>query len=295
MLSRHGTLSLSRFTSSEDEVILIPSYRWLIERSGGGYQETDANRAMRMLDDLDRHRATEARDFAAQARLRDAAYGKADDYTIRQVLREALRDGRVVAIQKGGDTVRGSSATAELRRLLAQVEQQTRRRLSFRGRQYKLVVGDDLAKTPARDLYEVVGQTEARAVLAGVAQESGGSAELLSRAAEKISKDWRPPFSQADGLVLLRRIPVQDAAPRQEVSAITPSQMARLVSAEESVTLEVVVLGLDDEPLKGISYLVDAPDDESHEGDLGASGKIKITSAKKGSASIALKWADADT
>jgi hypothetical protein len=58
------------------------------------------------------------------------------------------------------------------------------------------------------------------------------------------------------------------------------------------VNLEVVVLGLDDKPLKGLTYAIEAPDAETYEGDLGASAKTKITSAKKGSAGVALKWSE---
>jgi hypothetical protein len=280
--------------SSEDDVILIPLLRWPNERGDSGYEETNSGRAIWMLENLDRRRAVELRNFAAQARLGNVDYCRLDDREVRLLIGNAIRDGRLLAIRKGTAGSRSSNATADLRRLLAQIEKQTRRKLSFRGRQYKLVVGDDLAKTPARDSYEVVGQTEARAIFVGIAQQSGASAELLSKAGEKISKDWRPPFSQPEGLVLLRWIPVQDAAPKQDTPVITPSQMASLVTAEESVTLEVVVLGLDDKPLKGISYVVDAPDEETYEGQLGASGKIKITSTKQGSASIALKWADSE-
>jgi hypothetical protein len=179
-----------------------------------------------------------------------------------------------------------------LRRLVAQIERKTGgRHLSLRGRQYKLVVGEDLTQTPGRDLYEVVGHDDAQAVLEGLAEQSATSAELLRKASDKLSKDWRAPFSHPDGLVLLRRIPAQVQVPKPQTETITPSQMAKLAS--EPVTLEVVVLGLDDKPLDGISYVIESPDSESYEGDLGSSGQTKITSAKKGSAGVALDWSDA--
>ncbi len=73
---------------------------------------------------------------------------------------------------------------------------------------------------------------------------------------------------------------------------MTPSQLAKLM-VDQSATLEVQVLGFDDKPLDGISYVIEAPDGETYEEDLGSSGKTKITSAKRGSAGVALKWADA--
>jgi len=82
------------------------------------------------------------------------------------------------------------------------------------------------------------------------------------------------------------------AHPHDVGTAITPSQLAKLAAAEKSVSLEVMVLGLDDKPLKGISYVIETPDGESHEGDLGSGAKTTVTSAKKGGAGIALKWSE---
>jgi hypothetical protein len=63
-----------------------------------------------------------------------------------------------------------------------------------------------------------------------MAKISPASADLLKQASDKLTKDWSPPF-QPDGLILLRRIPVQTAAPKDTGPAITPSQMKALIEA----------------------------------------------------------------
>jgi hypothetical protein len=54
----------------------------------------------------------------------------------------------------------------------------------------------------------VVRQDDARRVLDGLAKQSGAAGELaglLGQASAKLTPDWRPPFTQPDGLILLRR------------------------------------------------------------------------------------------
>jgi hypothetical protein len=166
----------------------------------------------------------------ANARLGNFQLYRMDDREVLKVIRNAIHDGRLIAVQKGAAQAVSISETVQLRRLVAQIEKQTRGKLSYRGRQYKLVVDIDLAKTPGRDSYEVASQSEAYAALDGIAKESPASAEQLKQASEKLSKDWRPPFSQPDGLALLRRNPVQAAVPRDDGPALTPSQMKTLLS-----------------------------------------------------------------
>ncbi len=53
--------------------------------------------------------------------------------------------------------------------------------------------------------------------------------------------------------MLLRHVPVL-AADDKPQPAITPSQVAKLLAAEETVNLEVEVRGFDDKPLGGIVF-----------------------------------------
>jgi hypothetical protein len=104
-----------------------------------------------------------------------------------------------------------------------------------------------------RDYYEVVGQGEARVVLDGAAKEAPASAEPLRKANEKLSKDWRPPL-HPDGVVLLRRIPVQASAPKEEGPAITPSQMKQLLTG----WFELIVVWDDTgQPIAGVPLAVE--------------------------------------
>jgi hypothetical protein len=116
------------------------------------------------------------------------------------------------------------------------------------------------------------------------------SRSAVAKAIELLSPDWRPPRSP-QGLVLLREVSRIASTARQD-EVMTPSQMRALMEKDRAVNLEIVVLGLDDKPLQDIQFTIDAPDGESHEGDLGSSGKTKIVSSKKGTASVTLAWAE---
>jgi hypothetical protein len=213
-----------------DEVVLVPAFRWHTERAESGYHEIDSRKALWMLENLGRHCWWQVRSFVAENRLGNFDLSRMDDHEVLDVIRAAVREGRVIAVQKGAGKSESPSATVELRRLVAQIEKQSRGKLSYGGRQYKLVVDVELAKLPGRDYYEVASQSEARAVLDSAAKESPTSAEPLRKASEKLSKDWRPPF-QPDGLILLRRIPVRASLPRNYEPAITPSQMKAMMEA----------------------------------------------------------------
>jgi hypothetical protein len=69
-------------------------------------------------------------------------------------------------------------------------------------------------------------------VLDGVAKESGAVgdlAKLLETAREKLTADWRPPFTQPDGLILVRRIVIRGATSPADGPALTPSQMRAML------------------------------------------------------------------
>jgi hypothetical protein len=120
------------------------------------------------------------------------------------------------------------------RRLVREIAGKTRNRLSHAGRQYKLVADVDLDGLPDRDYHEVVGQDEAKKILAGLASEPAMPTELLTKASADLTKDWRKPFSQPDGLILLRRSPPPRKMAVNDEPAITPSQMKELLAKKDS-------------------------------------------------------------
>jgi hypothetical protein len=274
MLPRHKALSLSRTMFDEDAVVLVASTTWLGLRAEGGYHEVDTRKALWMLENLDHRRQMDIRAFVAEARVSSFPLSQLRDHAVLELLRNAIRDGRLIAIQKGGAATKAPSTTVELRRLVAEIEKATRGKLPYRGRQHKLVVDVGFASLPGRDYYEVASQSEARAVLDGIAKESPASADLLKQASEKLSKDWRPPF-QPDGLVLLRRIPVQATAPKDDGPALSPSQMKDLLQKEELV-LELEHLYHDDEPVHEAPFTVELSDGSTVKGQLDAKGKATV-------------------
>lgn len=290
-------LRLSDFLESDREtVFLVPGTTAIGLCAREGCRRVEAGTAIRLFDRMGSPDPGRLRAFAARQRLCPLPLCDTDDAQLCQLVRGYIRTGQLVGIRQdpeAGAQVPGE--TAARRQLVRAIESKTHGRLSLAGRTYKLVVDIDLAKVPSRDEYEVVGRKDATDVLNRLAAQQPVLTPLLRQASEQLSKDWRPPISEPDGIVLLRRLPVRASTGVQPDSVLSPSQMAKLIAAEESVTLEVVVLGFDDEPLDGLSYVLETPDGESFDGDLGPSGKTKITSAKKGTAGVTLKWKDAAT
>jgi hypothetical protein len=287
-------LRLSRFLDEEREaVFLVEGTEAIALCEREGFCKVAPSRAIGLFDNMDRLGCSQVRGFASRTKLAPLPLQAMNDRQVFTVVRDHIRTGRLVGVRqdgKGNSQAQGGGLAQ--RRLIREIESLVRGRLSLAGRSYKLVADVDLAKMPRRDDYEVVSHDQAVDVLARLAGQpgAGGLAELLGKASKLLTRDWRPPASEPDGLILLRHVPVLAAA-SIEAPAITPSQMAKLAD-EQPATLEVVVLGFDDKPLKGIAYVIEAPDAETYEGDLGASAKTKITSAKKGSAGVTLKWSD---
>jgi outer membrane protein OmpA-like peptidoglycan-associated protein len=232
MFPLRESLSLSRTWTDEDEVVVISWFEWQRVHAESGYHEIDSHRALWMLTSLDCHHLMEARHFISDLRLNSFPLSQMDDDEVLELIRQALNNRRLVAIQKGAEQPAIPSVTVQLRRLVAQVEKATHGKLSHQGRQYKLVVDVELASTPGRGYYEVASQSEARAALDSLAKISPASADLLKQASDKLTKDWSPP-SQPDGLILLRRIPTQSSAPKDTGLAITPSQLRTLMESEK--------------------------------------------------------------
>jgi hypothetical protein len=282
------------FESDREAVFLVPGTMAIALCARQGCRSVSAAQAIRLFDGMGRMERAQVRTFVAQQRLCSLPLCNTDDEKLACLVRGCIRTGRLVGIQQDEAGVQSSGETGARRKLVRMIEGQTRGRLVLAGRTYKLVVDVDLAKVPNRDDYEVVDRKGAGEILARIAAQQPTAAALLQQAGEALTKDWRPPASHPDGIILLRRMPVQASIGVKQAEALTPSQIAKLIAAEESVTLEVLVLGLDDEPLDGLSYVIETPDGESFDGDLGPSGKTKVTSAKKGTAGVTLKWAESE-
>lgn len=269
-------LSLSSGVTGDGDIVLVSSVRWPSLRAE--YQEVDLRKTLWSLQGLTSGHLIQIRSFLARAQMGNLGLARMSDQQVLALLRQGLRDRRLLAIQKGKARTGNPEATVTLRRMVRQIERETQGRLSYRGRRYKLVVGDDLAKTPDRDSYVVVGQTDARAVLDGMANESAAVAGQLREASTKLSRDWRPPFSHPEGLVLLRRLPVVASAGAPDTPAITPSQMKALLEGD---WIEIVVVDNFGRPWKGDVELK-LPDGEARTCTTDADGQVHLKGLKPG-------------
>lgn len=223
-----ATLSLTPYWRRDDPILLVPSIEAsrLCREEGG--KELPAGQALGLFQTMDRLSAADIRRFAHEVRLSSFPLREVDDPELREMVRQAIKARRLVALRQADRAGVAGNESAERHRLVRQIEQQMRGRMRYAGRQYKLVVDVDLAKVPGRNSYEVAGRDDARRVLDGLAKQSGTSSDLatlLGRASAQLTPDWRPPLSQPDGLILLRSVPVTQASAASGEPPLTPSQL----------------------------------------------------------------------
>jgi hypothetical protein len=234
-------LPLTPLWERDNPVALVPPIKAMDLCREEGYERLPAREALRHFDAMDRMSAGQVRQFVSQARLTRMFLSEMDDWELAEIVRDAIKTGDLVALRKGDKAGKPVDATTEQRRLVRNIDKQTRGRLNFSGRSYKLVADVDLAGTPGRNGYEVVGRDDAIRVLDGLAKQSGTAGDLsalLAQASAKLTADWRPPF-HPDGLILLRRIEARAASTKvDDGPALTPSQLRKL--QEGWIVLEVV-------------------------------------------------------
>lgn len=266
MLGIHETLRLR--DALEGEIILVPSWKWLALRAEGGYHEAEPWRAIWILGRFLNGNPGQARGFMAETRLlpheRTYGFARMDDGEILSTIIHAIETRQIIAIRKGAGPSHASQRRGNSTQLHRLVERADGGKLSFRGRQYRLLVADDLGRLDHRDRYQVLPQADARAVLAEMAKESPASSDVLRQASENIGKDWHSAFSQPDGLLLLRWLPPAASTPkRDDGPAITPSQMKALKEDVEEPTIRLVSIEapvfVPGQETNRISYAIDGP------------------------------------
>jgi len=265
-----------------DQVFLVLSIKALHLRIEDGYQELEPGKALSLFDGLDRMARSDVRHFVAETRLSSFPLYRMDDQEVFALVRECIRDGRLVAVQKGSAKVQAPSAAAEQRHLVRAIEASTRGRLNHRGRRYKLVVDVGLAQVPGRDEYVVLSRDSAQQILTEMASDPSTPADLaplLAQAHDKLTKDWRPPM-RPDGLVmLLKDITPRTVSPIQE-PAITPSQMKALL---ERTWYEILLVDEIGQPISGVELRLMIQGD-SQIGKTGKDGRLRFENLPRGEA-----------
>lgn len=288
MLPSRGTLRL--YDAFDGEIVLIPSWQWHILRREERYQKADRWRAIWILDRLSDWDLMQARDFVTDVELgyQDGMYRppQMSDHEVRSTIIRAIEDHRIIAIRESTGPIRsteGKAHAVELRRLVERIERAGR--LAFQGRQYRLVAADGLGRLPSRDRYEVVPQSDARAVLEGMAKESPALAEGLREASQRIGKDWHPSVSEPEGLVLLRSaIRPAFTSKDDDAPVITPSQMKAL---RQKDWIEIEVVDQDGDPCPA-HYRLELADSAVRKGDLGDDALVSVSGVESGACKLTL-------
>ena len=255
--------------------------------SQDGFEILPAHQATAQVDLRSRREIAAAREFVVRSRLSSFPLDRLDDESVLALLRKELRTGDLAVVREGeGGDASESDQDAIQRRLVRFIEARGRR-LSYAGRQYRLVAGTGLQRLADRNSYEVVGQRDGVAVVNGLAGEAKTRdpelGRLLSEAAAMLTKDWRPPFSP-DGLVLLRRSIVQAAIKPDLGPALTPSQIKKLGKND---WIEIEVVDQDGEPYP-THHRLELPSSQVHEGELDEDGFVGVYEIESGTCKLTI-------
>lgn len=250
---------------------------------GGGYEAMDAGTAQWEFARLGRLDTWDLRRFVAQIRLSRFPLSSLGDTDLVELVGTCIKRCELVALRRGSSVDGVASPTAELRRLVREIEAKSRGRLTEEGRHYKLVADLDWAQLPSRDSYHVVPRDDAQKVLDALAMQPGISAALaalLVKARDKLTRDWRLPLSP-DGMVLLRRAPAMASSSTREMPALSPSQLRK--SALTWITVEFV--DEQDEPWDGAADLT-LPDGLQRTVTLSDEGVIDLQEIAPGTVTV---------
>lgn len=279
-------------TSSREEqtVVLVASVDAVGLCSGGGGKREPSLKAIDLVDRFAYRRMADLRDFLARARLGGSALSQTDDTSLLGFVRAALRAGELWAVRKTDGAEQGGPG-GDLRQLVQQIERATRGGLRNHGRQYKLVVAQELAATPERDSYQVVPQTEASKVLTSIADQAVGQTvlvSLLAKASESLSRDWRPPLSPT-GLVLLRRTLRPIAVASATYAAITPSALRKL---KDEGWIEIAFVDGGGEPVADVAFDLRLADGQTQSGKTSKMGSARLEGVTPGECTVSFPTID---
>ena len=282
MITAFASLALTP-SWREDQLAVVCATDALRLCREGGFEALPRHQAGSFLGNLGRREDGSVRAFISRARLSGAPLSGFEDGELLALLHDRVRSGELVVLRACELTADADGNTsAEQRKLVREIEAQTRGRLADAGRQYRLVVGDDLGKLSDRNSYEVVRQEDAVRVLDGVARQYGegapGLPALLAQARTKLTRDWRPPLSP-DGLVLLRRIVVVSSQRPDVGPAMTPSAMKKLRD-EGWIEIEFVDAGM--EPVENIDFEVRLADGQTKSGRTSKKGPARYENITPG-------------
>jgi LysM repeat protein len=278
----------------DDPIVLVPAIEGIRLCRDEGCQELPVREALWHLGAIDRLPFSRIRAFVAEARLTSLLLHETKDHVVVEIVRQAIENRSLVALQEGGGKSTLTSETDKRRQLVRQIERLTRGRLSFSGRLFKLVADVDLGNVPNRNGYNVVGRDEAVQVLGGVAKQSGTASELaplLGQACENLTPDWRPPFSQPDGLVLLYRRGTMGPTGPGEEPVISPSQLLKM---KNTSWITVVVKDQADAPWQGTLRLR-LPDGSDRDIPVDDQGTVHVDGIPQGDVQIKPVLPDATT
>jgi hypothetical protein len=219
-----SSLTLTSFLQKQRVLLVQPTDAIRLCRDCG-YEKLPRPQALLFWATVSRFDRNQMSSFVLQSRLTSFSLSRLNHLQLVECLHRWLKSGALEIVRECiNGTGSESSSLVLQRRLVRTIESETHHVLSYEGRKYKLVAGDDLGREPNRNHYEVVGRIEAIRVLAGLMKQSGPFlVKLFAEARDRLTPDWRPPLNP-DGIILLIGTVQARAAGQTDSSETRPAR-----------------------------------------------------------------------
>jgi hypothetical protein len=167
-------------------------------------------------------------------------------------------------------------------------------RLAFEGQSYILMRTDHWRSLPKDEQYQVVPAPEARKIIKAAATDQPLFPPTKEAWRDSSDLFSRTSVSPNDGpLVLLRIVPKRIFRSPTSEAAITPSQLARIMT--EKHWIEIVLVDEDGAGVEGIKYSIIAPDNNEYTGNTGPDGFARVDNIPAGQCKISFPELDRDS
>jgi hypothetical protein len=170
---------------------------------------------------------------------------------------------------------------------------QEKNRIAFEGQTYVLMRTETWRSLPKDDQYHAVPALEAKKIVTAAANQP------ITPAARDAWHDSREFFTQAvvsandSALVLLRIVPKRIFRSPTSETALTPSQLARLMTEKHWV--EICLVDEDGVGVEGVQYSIIAPDNNEYTGSTDPEGFARVDNIPAGQCKISFPELDKDT
>lgn len=167
-------------------------------------------------------------------------------------------------------------------------------RLTFEGRQYRLLPGADWTERKWGAEYQIVPPADARELvnrMATVARGPESQRNAMRELGPLLHHGTSKPIEER--LLLLRWVPRPSHSSAPSAAPITPSQLRKMMLQEDH-WIEIELVDEAGDPVADVAYVITAPDGTEHAGRTDGEGTARVSEIASGQCKIRFPELDKD-